>query len=69
MITPIVDYVLDLSAKTSDREIVVIVPELVERKWYHFALHNKRAEGLKALLLLRGNPRITIMNIPWYLKE
>ena len=63
------DYVLDLSAKTSDREIGVIVLELVERKWYHFALHNKRAEGLKALLLLRGNPRITIMNIPWYLKE
>ena len=69
VIVPIVDYVLDLSAKTPDKEIAVIVPELVERKWYHFALHNKRAEGLKALLLLRGNPRITIMNIPWYLKE
>ena len=69
VITPIVDYVLALSEKIPDREIAVIVPELVERKWYHFALHNKRAEGLKALLLLRGNPRITIMNIPWYLKE
>ena len=69
IVLPIVDYVLELSEKTPDREISVIVPELVERKWYHFPLHNQRAEGLKALLLLRGNSRITVMNIPWYLKE
>ena len=48
---------LDLSAKNPDREIAVIVPELVEHKWYHYALHNQRAQGLKALLL-RGNQRI-----------
>jgi hypothetical protein len=48
---------LDLSAKKPDREIAVIVPELVEHKWYHYALHNQRAQGLKALLL-RGNQRI-----------
>jgi hypothetical protein len=69
VITPIVDYVLDLSTQNPDREIAIIVPELVEHKWYHFALHNQRAEVLKALLLLRGNQRITIMNIPWYLKH
>jgi len=69
VVTPIVDYVLDLSAKNPDREIAVIVPELVERKWYHYVLHNQRAQGLKALLLLRGNQRIVTMNIPWYLEE
>ena len=69
VITPIVDYVLDLSAKNPDREIAVIIPELIEHKWYHYALHNQRAQGLKALLLLRGNERITTMSIPWYLKE
>ena len=69
VITPIVDYILDLSANHPDREIAVIVPELVENKWYHVALHNQRAEGIRALLLLRGNQRITTMNIPWYLKQ
>jgi hypothetical protein len=68
VITPIVDYILDLSAKNPDRDITVIVPELVERHWYHYALHNQRAEGIRALLLLRGNQRITTVNIPWYLK-
>jgi len=69
IVLPIVDYVLDLSAKNPQREIAVIVPELVERSWYHYALHNQRAQGLKALLLLKGNERITTMTIPWYLKE
>jgi amino acid transporter len=69
VVTPIVDYVLDLSRKNPDREIAVIIPELVEHKWYHYVLHNQRAQGLKALLLLRGNQRITTMTIPWYLKE
>ena len=69
VVTPIVDYVLELSAKSPDREIAVIVPELVEHKWYHYVLHNQRAQGLKALLLLKGNQRITTMNIPWYLKQ
>ncbi len=69
VITPIVDYVLELSAKNPDREIAVIIPELVEDQWYHYFLHNQRAEGLKALLLLRGNQRITTMTIPWYVKE
>jgi amino acid transporter len=68
VITPIVDYILDLSAKNPERDITVIVPELVERHWYHYALHNQRAEGIRALLLLRGNQRITTVNIPWYLK-
>lgn len=69
VVTPIVDYILDLSAKSADREIAVIIPELVEHKWYHYALHNQRAQGLKALLLLRGNQRITTVTIPWYVKE
>jgi hypothetical protein len=69
VITPIVDYILELSAKNPDREIAVIVPELVEHKWYHYALHNQRAEGIRALLLLKGNGHITTTNIPWYLKQ
>jgi len=30
-------------------------------------LHNKRASVLKALLLLKGNQRIVVINVPWYL--
>ena len=69
VITPIVDYVLDLTNQHQDREVAIIIPELVEHKWYHVFLHNQRAEVLKAMLLIKGNQRITIMTIPWYLMK
>jgi hypothetical protein len=69
VITPIVDYVLELARTNPDRQIAVLVPKMIESHWYHYFLHNNRATALKALLLLKGNERIVTMNIPWYLKS
>ena len=66
VIGPIVDYVLELEARNPGRQIAVIIPELVEKHWYHNFLHNQRATWLKAALLLKGNRRIVIINVPWY---
>jgi amino acid transporter len=68
VVTPIVDYVLKTEHENPGRHIAVIVPELVERHWYHYPLHNQRAELLKALLLFKGDKRIILVNVPWYLK-
>ena len=68
IIKPILDYVLDTEAKNPGRQIAVIVPELVERHWYHYPLHNQRAELLKALLLVKGSRNIVLINVPWYIK-
>lgn len=67
VILPIVDYVLQLEARNPERQIAVIVPELVEKHWYHNFLHNQRATWLKAALLMKGNRRIVIVDVPWYL--
>ncbi len=69
VISPIVDYVLEVERNHPDRQIAVLVPELVERHWYQYFLHNQRAAWLKAALLLRGNQRIIIIEVPWYLSE
>jgi|RhiMetdeSRZDD1v2_1073273.scaffolds.fasta_scaffold23501_1 amino acid transporter len=65
---PICDYVLKVEADNPRRRVAVIVPELVERHWYHYPMHNKRAEILKWLILLKGSKRIVIINVPWYIK-
>ena len=67
ILAPIVDYVLEAERTHPGQQIAVVIPELVERHWYHHLLHNKRASVLKALLLLRGNQRIVVINVPWYL--
>jgi hypothetical protein len=68
ILKPILDYVQDLETRNPGRQIAVIVPELVERHWYHYLLHNQRAEILKAFLLLKGSPNIVLINVPWYLR-
>ena len=68
VVNPIVDYVLKLSQENPKRRIIAMVPELVENRWYNYFLHSQRATLLKTLLLMKGNDRISVLNIPWYLK-
>jgi hypothetical protein len=67
VLNPILDYVLRTRDQHPERQIAVLIPELVEARWYHNLLHNKRAGTLKALLLLRGDENIVVINVPWYL--
>jgi amino acid transporter len=64
---PLMDYILELEKKNPGRKIAVLLPELVVRHWWENALHNQRVQLLKLLLLLKGNQRIVVVNIPWYL--
>ena len=69
VIIPIVQYVLDLSKKHPTRSIVVVIPELVEDRWYEYFLHNQRGRLLEWALLARGNERIFTVSAPWYVRE
>ncbi len=67
IINPLVSYILELEKAHPDRKIAVLLPELVVRHWWENILHNQRVSVLKVILLLRGNQRIIVVNIPWYL--
>jgi amino acid transporter len=69
ILQPVVDYVLSVERETDFRKICVIVPELVVRHWWENLLHNRRSDLLKVILLMRGNRRIVVINIPWYLER
>jgi hypothetical protein len=66
ILMPLLDYILSEERKNQDRHLAVLVPELVVRHWWQALLHNQRSSLLKLLLLLRGNQRIVVINIPWY---
>jgi amino acid transporter len=69
VIVPIVQFILDLSKKHPTRNIIVVIPEFVEDKWYEYFLHNQRAHLLEWVLLARGNRRIFAVSAPWYIGE
>lgn len=64
---PLMDYILRLEDENPGRKVAVLLPELVVRHWWENLLHNQRVQLLKLLLLMRGNQRIIVVNIPWYL--
>jgi hypothetical protein len=66
VIIPIVQFVLDVSKQNPTRSIVVVIPELVEDRWYEYFLHNQRGRLLEWVLLARGNERIFTVSAPWY---
>jgi amino acid transporter len=68
IVATIVNYTLDLANKNPGCTVAVVIPELVESRWYHYLLHNQRANLLKAMLLVKGNERIVVINVPWYLQ-
>jgi amino acid transporter len=67
IIAPLMDYILRLESENPGRKVAVLLPELVVRHWWENLLHNQRVQVLKLLLLVRGNQRIVVVNIPWYL--
>ena len=68
VLTPIFEYILEVERKYPDRHVAVLVPELIERHWFYHLLHNQRANALKLMLYVKGNRRIIVINVPWYVR-
>jgi len=69
LLNPLMDYIHQVKLTYPDRTIAIIIPELVESRWYEYLLHNQRATYLKAALLLWGDPNVAVINLPWYLSR
>jgi hypothetical protein len=69
VITPILNYIWQLEAKNPKNSIAVLIPQLVESRWYYSFLHNRRAAIVRTVLLLKGRNRIVIVDVPWNLEK
>jgi len=69
VIVPVVKYVLQLSENYPHRRIVVVIPQLVEDRWYEYFLHNQRGRLLAWALLAQGNQHIYALSSPCYLAD
>jgi amino acid transporter len=69
VIVPVVKYVLQLSEKYPKRRIVVVIPQLVEDRWYEYFLHNQRGRLLAWALLAQGNKYIFALSSAFHLSD
>jgi amino acid transporter len=65
---PFLEYLGKLAKEYPDRPIGIMIPELVEKRWYHF-LFRHRATWLKGLILMKGWPQTFVINTPWYIEK
>ncbi|APR77415.1 Amino acid permease [Minicystis rosea] len=66
---PLLRFVTTVAHAHLDRQVAVVVPEVVESRWYHYLLHNHTASILKALLLFRGGKGVVVISTPWYMSH
>jgi amino acid transporter len=69
MYKPLIEVVSDLKKAHPDRDIAVIIPELIGTRWYHYVLDNQTAAVMVAYLRLSGFRKVVVINVPWYLSE
>jgi hypothetical protein len=69
VVSPILDHIWKLERENPDKTIVVLIPQLVEARWYYRFLHNQRETILRNELLLKGENRILVVNVPWQIEK
>ncbi len=66
---PLFDTLTRLADENPGRSVAVVVPELVGGRWSDYLLHNQRSTALKGALLLHGDQRLVLVNVPWRLAK
>jgi hypothetical protein len=67
--TPLFDYVMRVADEHRDRQVAVVVPEIVEPRWWDYLAGSHRSVAVRDLFLLRGKPQIVVVSAPFYLRE
>jgi hypothetical protein len=68
ILTPLLHFTLRQAKAHPDRQIAVVIPEIIQDRWYNYVLHNQRGVALKAMLYFFGNRQIMVVNVPSYLR-
>jgi hypothetical protein len=62
-----IEFVQQLETAHPDREIAVVVPDLVIDHWYEELLHNRRGTFLRLLLRTHCTDRVVVISTPFHL--
>jgi hypothetical protein len=67
MLAPILRLIEQAREREPHRPITVILPELVEGRWWGYLMHANRERRLRAQLLRHGGRNLAVSSVPWHL--
>jgi amino acid transporter len=69
VLEPVLDAVREIARQHPDRAVLVVLPELVEARWYHSFLHSHTGAMLAHRLKAQGGKQVVIVRAPWHLRD
>ena len=68
MTGPLLRAIEQALEQSPDRPITVILPELVDGRWWGYLMHANRERRLRKQLLRHGGPAVVVASVPWQLQ-
>ena len=68
-LTPFVDFIKKLEIEHPDRDIAVVIPDLIMSHWYEGLLHNNRGTFLRMILRAQCSDRVVVISTPFHLRD
>ena len=69
VVAPLMRAIQDAQHHSPSRPVTVILPELVDGRWWGYLMHANRERLLRSRLLRYGGPHVTVSLVPWQLQE
>jgi hypothetical protein len=66
---PLLKQIDEFKEQFPERKIAVVVPEVVETKWWEWLLHRRKPARLRSALIKRGDKRVVVVSVPWYIED
>jgi hypothetical protein len=68
-LSPFVNFVKKLEGEHPDRDIAVVIPDLVVSHWYEGVLLSHRGAFLRAYLRAECSDRVVVISVPFHLRD
>jgi hypothetical protein len=68
VVAPLLREIEETDRRFPDRPIFVVLPEIVEGRWWGYLLHTHRERRLRARLLRHGGSNLAVIGVPWQLE-
>ena len=69
LVEPLLAEIGRIETEFPHRIIAVIVPMLMQKHWWQWVLHTRRAMKLRAALMQKEDSRVVVISVPWYLHD
>ena len=66
---PFLKYVRAMQKAHPERQVAVVIPEIVQPRWWEYLLHSHAAKALRSRLLADCHDPIVVIDTPWHTRE